>query len=161
MAVDQRAVEAGRIEALARGRGRRGRGRRRSCPAHPGVGFSLPHRARHRRSCAQANRNCSSTLQTGGQCVEERPAAARRQCSSHTSPLPFLPPFCLSFRLLQPTQGVYAGMVYPRALLACAVLVLLLGAGADDDLERLMPDVEVAPCPLTRSSSRSLVTPTP
>ena len=38
-------------------------------------------------------------------------------------------------------------MVYPRALLACAVLVLLLGAGADDDLERLMPDVEVAPCP--------------
>jgi len=37
--------------------------------------------------------------------------------------------------------------VYPRALLACAVLVLLLGAGADDDLERLMPDVEVAPCP--------------
>lgn len=30
-----------------------------------------------------------------------------------------------------------------RALLMCAALVLLLGAGADDDLERLMPDVEV------------------
>jgi hypothetical protein len=30
-----------------------------------------------------------------------------------------------------------------RALLTCAALVLLLCAGADDDLERIMPDVEV------------------
>jgi hypothetical protein len=30
-----------------------------------------------------------------------------------------------------------------RALLTCAALVLLLGTAADDDLERIMPVVEV------------------
>ena len=53
--------------------------------------------------------------------------------SAPTSPTIFCGEFVLSG--MQPRLS--------RALLTCAALVLLLGAGADDELERIMPDVEV------------------
>jgi hypothetical protein len=54
-----------------------------------------------------------------------------------------VPPLAPAFVPLKSSCRIRMQKRVSRALLTCAALVLLLCAGADDDLERIMPDVEV------------------